>query len=1031
MVRDMNEVDPMTTQDGHKAAELVFTPQDSRYSSTLEHCGGRIIKLTKVGYQAEEDSVAESKMFKKMHQQLEELGIFRPLYLYVDASELVGISLAARRSMAEDSKNTASDFGAIASYGINPIISLGFNLFQRLRWNMDIRLFNTEEESLAFLFERMERADTTARNRQEDPSVVTEIQATQWQSEFGAVPSKAGELSPDVVNFLNANMQFTSTVQLGGFEQQVMEPPEWIYASSDNQFRFQAVLVGGDTILSTIRGRVDEIETLVVLKMWRAIFSDLTGLTLSLIHDCTGVTDISLVARRNLLRWDGELDVKTRFQIVVCDKTMAPLISWAKFNAPTLLSSIAFYESLDIAFEMLRQSRLPDNSESTASSPNRSPGDTSHLFINEEQVSVFSPQHWQLYNEKGDLSSKLSLLEQDTLLIEDFSELSPEQTTAQLQLLDVILRDLGKQNLHLIQRDHQVKKLSPEATRLRVEHFRATRARWLSTIHIGHPISREVLTQAEPLFSAVGHPVLTAQTLPDAWLKTRALNDKSNHTSGNAVASLSVESPQVQALLEVQQTQLQEYEQGCQKLLQGMMHISWDQPEEDWSPEVGSLGPFAPLFSALQLLQRDFSAVMSERDRREHQLAMARIEAEAANRVKTEFLATISHELRTPLTPILGLIEKLQSTPLDSDQLRAVDAIERAADGLLHQVSDLLDFATMGAGKLRLNIKPCDLRALISSAAELHAQTAEAKGLTISLTGEEMLPPLVLVDPGRFQQVLDNLLSNAIKFTDEGSVAIKVSCLESEQETEQESEQETEQESETLRLRVDVIDTGTGVIPAESRAIFTRFNRGREAEDSVRPGVGLGLTISQNIIQHMGGMLGLESGDAKGSTFWFELNLPVLELDEAAASIDAAPMLATYDNEQFLSGRTLLVVEDNEDIRGLTSEILRGVGGHTLLAENGSDALEQLLKGRVDLILMDCKMPVLDGYEATEELRRLEGNGSHTPVVALTAYALGEERERCFASGMDDYLTKPFSRAQLLEVVARNLPQETASPTSE
>ena len=1012
MVRAMNEVKPMKAQDGDESADLTLSLRHGRYASTLEHCGGRIIKLTKIGYQGEEEAIAEADLFQKMHGRLAKIGIFRPLYLCVDASELTGISLAARRSMAEDSRNTASDFGAIASYGINPILSLGFNLFQRLRWNMDIRLLNTEEESLSFLLERMDRAEETARNRQEKPLVATEAKKADSPKKIHGTSSEAGQLSPKVVDFLNTNMAFTETVTLGGFEQQVMEPPAWIYASSDNQFRFQAVLVGGDTILSTIRGRIDEDAVQTILKMWRSIFSDLPGLTLSLVHDCLGVTDISLIARRHLLDSGAALNVNVPFQAVVSDEKMDPLVSWAKFNAHDLLNSVSFSDSLHVAFEMLRQSRHYSNQKGGAALTQQDPRDVSYLFIDREQVTVFSPPRWHLSVEGQHPFNKLSLLGKDTLLIESFGERTPEHTKALLQLLGAVLDELGDPQMHLIQLDHGVNKVSPESTRLRIAHFRATRTNWLSTIHIGTTVSRKVLTLVEPVFSAIGHRVIADKTLSEAWRKIRALRDDSKDKVGNPVDPIAAESLPVRTLLEVQQTQLQEYEQSCQKLLQGMMQITWDQDESSWSPEVEAPGPFAPVFSALQLLQRDISAIMTERDRRENQLAMAQIEAEAANRVKTEFLATMSHELRTPLTPILGLIEKLQSTPLDSDQLRAVDGIERAAVGLLHQVSDLLDFATMGAGKLRLNSKPCDLRALISSAAELHSQTAEEKGLSITLTGEEELPPLVLVDPGRFQQVLDNLMSNAIKFTDKGSVAIAVNCL------------DTDIESKLLRLRVQVIDTGTGVTPAESRTIFTRFNRGKEAGQSVRPGVGLGLAISQNIIQHMGGMIGLETSDIEGSTFWFQLDLPVLELDEAAASIDAAPTVAAYDEELLLSGRTLLVVEDNKDIRELTSEILRGVGGQTLLAQNGSEALEQVLKERIDLILMDCKMPLMDGYETTEELRRLEGVKSCTPVVALTAYALGEERERCFAAGMNDYLTKPFSRAQLLEVVARNLSQE-------
>jgi CheY-like chemotaxis protein len=219
-------------------------------------------------------------------------------------------------------------------------------------------------------------------------------------------------------------------------------------------------------------------------------------------------------------------------------------------------------------------------------------------------------------------------------------------------------------------------------------------------------------------------------------------------------------------------------------------------------------------------------------------------------------------------------------------------------------------------------------------------------------------------------------------------------------------------------LRIAVTDTGPGVPKQEAREIFKRFNRGRDAEQNVQPGVGLGLAIASTLVELMGGMIGLEMSDGGGSTFWFRLELPEVDPE----SFETESQRRSGEHTALPAGTRLLLVEDNTEIREFAAQLLCDAGCETFTASNGDEALRQLMDTPVDLILMDCKMPIMDGYETTEELRRLDGELCRTPVVALTAYALDEERERCFAAGMNDYLTKPFSRAQLFATIARNLP---------
>jgi len=1002
---------PIRTPPGMPIAEPVsHLRDDGRFSMTLVHAGGHLLKLKKSGYEQLEDSQQESDCFNTMRQRLHDIGIEGPSYLCVDATQWDGMSAAAARYTVSKSKQTAVHFAAVAGYGVNPLLRSVSWLFQRLRWNIGVHLFATEDECLQFLRKHeIQNSAAEAPTSPPGPAATQEV-GTGRKPESAELPQ--AKLPATTRLFLNKHLRNAETLEIAGFGQQVIQPPAWVYTSDDNSFRFQAVLVREDTLIATMRGYLAEDTVGILGALWEEILDSIEGLYPYVVHDCLGVSGASLAARREVLSWQERCGTRVPWQVIVGVEDTEVLVSWARAAAPELLANVQLRDTITAAFEEVHKHQSAQR-EWTENSPLESGSEfASYLPLGGRMVRVLRPPTWSIMAEDGQAESTYFLMGGDTLCLENRGNESDLHTRNRLELMERILAELGDRKLHYIHDDQAVTEVTATSRRLQIAHFRNKADQFTSTTHIGSPTTRRLLTLVEPILAATGFRVRTATSLEHAWLKTHPpAPELADEVSQPAeVSRPPLETLAVEELLSLQTDRLQEYQQLSERLLEGMANIYCEEESQFDESSLSPANPFASLFSALQLLQRDFNEILEERDRRETELAKAQIQAEAANRAKTEFLATISHELRTPLTPILGLIERLEATELDAGQRSSVDGISRAASGLLQQVSDLLDFTTIEAGKLRLNNKACDVSSLLASLGELHRESAERKGLSLSIQGLGTLPPLLEVDAGRFRQIVDNLISNSIKFTDEGSVMIKVSTIPSTLEF-------------ATRVRVSVKDTGPGVPERESTDIFKRFRRGREAEDSVRPGVGLGLAIASTLVEHMGGMIGLETQPGKGATFWFELDLPVVDPDV----FEAESQLRSGECETLPGGIRLLLVDDNDDIRVFASQILSEAGCLTFTASNGVEALEQLTREPVDLVLMDCKMPVMDGFETTEELRRLDNELSTTPVVALTAYALDEERERCFMVGMNDYLTKPFSRAQLFAKIVKNLPREKRS----
>ncbi|MCZ8109498.1 MAG: ATP-binding protein [Betaproteobacteria bacterium] len=399
-------------------------------------------------------------------------------------------------------------------------------------------------------------------------------------------------------------------------------------------------------------------------------------------------------------------------------------------------------------------------------------------------------------------------------------------------------------------------------------------------------------------------------------------------------------------------------------------------------------------------------ASLRDRQAAEHtrrSLERAVEEARAADAAKSQFLATMSHEIRTPMNGVLGAMDLLKETALDGRQRRLVRTAAQSGESLMEILNDVLDHSKIEAGKLVLAPSPTSLHSVAMSAAALFRARAETKGLTLALQIDPEVPDGVVTDGPRLKQVLLNLLSNAVKFTERGGITLRLALQAS--------------EPSAARVRIEVQDSGVGIPAGEVDRVFQPFTQFGGTRSRLSGGTGLGLSISQRIIEALGGRIEVTSRVGGGSCFWFTLFLPLApETPPRPSDSD----FAALDSADRMEG-VVLLVEDNEVNRLIGSEMLRSFGLEVKLANDGQQALQLLEQHRVDLVLMDIGMPVLDGHEATRRLREREQRLKlpRVPVVALTAYAFESDAAKALDAGMDAHLAKPYSREQLKELVQR------------